>query len=59
MVAGELSLGAATKRQKDTGRNEWVGPVGKGTLEPYAHDKPVMQRLWAVSEQAVGFEWGL
>lgn len=40
-----------------TGRNEWVGPVGTGTLEPYAYDKPVMERLWALSEQAVGFEW--
>ena len=23
-----------------TGWNEWVGPVGKGTLEPFAYDKP-------------------
>lgn len=30
-----------------TGWNEWVGPVGKGTLEPYAYDKPVMERLWS------------
>ena len=42
-----------------TGRNEWVGPVGKGTLEPFAYDKAVMQRLWAVSEKATGFDWTL
>ena len=40
-----------------TGRNEWVGPVGKGTLEPYAHEKSTMQRLWEVSEEATGFTW--
>lgn len=42
-----------------TGRAEFVGPVGKGTLNPHAHDKPVMERLWEVSEAAVGFEWPL
>ena len=42
-----------------TGRNEWVGPVGKGTLEPFAYDKSVMQRLWTVSEKATGFDWTL
>ncbi|WP_412063408.1 SDR family oxidoreductase [Rubrivirga sp. IMCC45206] len=42
-----------------TGRMEFVGPVGKGTLHPHATDKPVMERLWEVSEQAVGFEWDL
>jgi len=42
-----------------TGRMEFVGPVGKGTLHPHAYDKPVMERLWSVSEQAVGFEWNL
>lgn len=40
-----------------TGLFEFVGPVGKGTLHPHAHDKPVMARLWAVSEKAVGVEW--
>ncbi|WP_050524601.1 SDR family oxidoreductase [Pseudorhodobacter wandonensis] len=40
-----------------TGRMEFVGPVGKGTLHAHAHDKPVMTRLWALSEQEVGFEW--
>lgn len=38
---------------------EAVGPVGQGTLEPHAHDKPVMERLWAVSEQATAFAWSL
>ena len=42
-----------------TGRNEWVGPVGRGTLEPFAYDKAVMQRLWTVSEKATGFDWTL
>ena len=42
-----------------TGRNEWVGPAGKGTLEPYAYDKPVMERLWDLSEKATGFDWKL
>jgi NAD(P)-dependent dehydrogenase (short-subunit alcohol dehydrogenase family) len=42
-----------------TGRNEWVGPVGKGTLEPFAYEKPVMERLWELSEQATGFAWNL
>ncbi|GHE04204.1 oxidoreductase [Defluviimonas sp. 20V17] len=40
-----------------TGRSEFVGPVGKGTLNAHAHDKPVMSRLWDVSEKAVGFQW--
>ncbi len=42
-----------------TGRNEWVGPVGKGTLETYAYDKPVMERLWTLSEKETGFDWNL
>lgn len=28
-----------------TGRMEFVGPVGKGMLEPYAYDKAVMEKL--------------
>ncbi|WP_170603539.1 SDR family oxidoreductase [Ruegeria arenilitoris] len=40
-----------------TGRMEFVGPVGKGTLEPYAYDKVVMTKLWDVSEKATGFDW--
>ena len=42
-----------------TGRMEFVGPVGRGTLHPHAYDKPTMERLWEVSEEAVGFEWDL
>ncbi len=42
-----------------TGRMEFVGPVGRGTLNPHAYDKPVMVRLWDVSEKATGFTWGL
>ena len=42
-----------------TGRMEWVGPVGQGTLEPYAHDTDVMERLWALSEKETGFQWEL
>ncbi|MBW3095683.1 SDR family oxidoreductase [Pseudohoeflea coraliihabitans] len=41
------------------GAREFVGPVGKGTLNAHAYDKAVMQRLWDVSEQATGFEWTL
>ena len=42
-----------------TGRMEWVGPVGEGTLEPHAYDKQVMTRLWDESEKATGFTWSL
>lgn len=42
-----------------TGRMEFVGPVGKGRLEPYAYDKAVMSKLWTVSEDATGFNWVL
>ncbi|SNS50537.1 SDR family oxidoreductase [Tropicimonas sediminicola] len=42
-----------------TGRMEFVGPVGKGTLHPHAHDKTVMVRLWDLSEKETGFSWNL
>ncbi|WP_040493125.1 SDR family oxidoreductase [Ilumatobacter nonamiensis] len=42
-----------------TGRNEWVGPVGKGTLEPFAYDKATTERLWELSEKETGFDWKL
>lgn len=42
-----------------TGRMEWVGPVGKGTLEPHAYDKAVMSKLWDRTESETGFEWTL
>ncbi|MEO0694793.1 MAG: SDR family oxidoreductase [Pseudomonadota bacterium] len=42
-----------------TGFMQVSGPVGKGTLEPHAYDKPTMERLWTVSEQATAFTWAL
>ena len=42
-----------------TGRMEMVGPVGKGTLEPYAMEKSVISKLWKVSEKATGFTWNI
>ena len=42
-----------------TGRMEFVGPVGKGMLEPHAYDKPVMVKLWERSEVDTGFSWDL
>ena len=42
-----------------TGRMEMVGPVGKGTLEPYAYDKAVMEKLWGRSEEETRFFWNL
>ena len=40
-----------------TGMLGFVGPVGQGNLNAHAYDKPVMEKLWAVSEQAVDFVW--
>jgi len=40
-----------------TGYMEWVGPVGKGTLEPFAYDKAVMTKLWALSEEKTALSW--
>ncbi|MCJ7871331.1 SDR family oxidoreductase [Phaeobacter sp. J2-8] len=40
-----------------TGRMEWVGPVGQGTLESFAHDKAVTVKLWDRSEKETGFTW--
>ena len=37
-----------------TGRNYFKGPVGECKLEPHALDKPVMEKLWALSEQETG-----
>ena len=42
-----------------TRRMETGGPVGQGTLEPHAHDKAVMTRLWERSEADTGFRWDL
>ena len=40
-----------------TGFIQFVGPVGKGTLNAHAYDKPVMERLWSVSEEKTNFNW--
>ena len=42
-----------------TGRSYWVGPVGECKLEPHAVDKAVSKKLWDVSEEATGVNWGL
>ena len=42
-----------------TRRMETGGPVGRGTLEPHAHDKDVMTRLWERSEADTGSRWDL
>lgn len=42
-----------------TGKNYWTGPVGECKLEPHAKDKAVMQKLWSVSEDAVGIKWNV
>lgn len=42
-----------------TGNMEAVGPVGEGTLEPYAVEKPVMSKLWDVTEEILGFKWAV
>ncbi len=40
-----------------TGRMEFVGPVGKGTLHPHAYDKSTMIKLWDMSQNATEFDW--
>ncbi len=42
-----------------TGRNYWTGPVGRCILEPHAKDKLVAEKLWEVSEKAIGLKWNL
>ncbi|PIB35737.1 oxidoreductase [Reichenbachiella sp. 5M10] len=42
-----------------TGRNYWTGPVGVCQLAPHAKDKAVAEKLWHVSEEAVGLKWNL
>ena len=41
-----------------TGRSYWTGPVGECKLEPHALDKPVMEKLWDLSEKETGCQWG-
>ena len=40
-----------------TGALDWVGPVGKCKLEPFALDEAVREKLWEVTEKATGHEW--
>lgn len=40
-----------------TGRGYFTGPVGECKLEPHAKDKVVAEKLWKVSEEAIGLEW--
>ncbi|OHX68085.1 SDR family oxidoreductase [Flammeovirga pacifica] len=40
-----------------TGRMEWVGPVGEGTLEGFALDKEVAKKLWNISEKETHCKW--
>ena len=40
-----------------TGFIQFVGPVGKGTLNAHAYDKPVMEKLWSVSEEKTQYAW--
>lgn len=42
-----------------TGLMETGGAVGKGTLNPHAYDKAVMEKLWTVSEEATDFNWDI
>lgn len=40
-----------------TGFIQFVGPVGKGTLNAHAYDKAVMEKLWSVSMHKTNFTW--
>lgn len=40
-----------------TKRAETVGPVGVGTLEEHALDREAAAKLWAISEERVGWRW--
>ncbi|TMM59221.1 SDR family oxidoreductase [Maribacter algarum] len=42
-----------------TKRMNTVGPVRAHKLEPHAKDKAVAEKLWEVSEKAVGLKWNL
>lgn len=58
MCATELDLDQ-TGFYGPTGRNYWTGPVGECKLEPHAKDKSVMEKLWTVSENAIGLKWNI
>ena len=57
MCATEDALTEQRALYGPTGRMEAVGPVGRGTLAPFAYDKAVMEKLWDRSETATGFRW--
>ncbi|MBB3710748.1 NAD(P)-dependent dehydrogenase (short-subunit alcohol dehydrogenase family) [Limimaricola variabilis] len=59
MCATEEGLTEQRALYGPTGTREFVGPVGRGTLNAHAHDKPVMVRLWERSEKDTGFSWAL
>lgn len=59
MCATEKTLTEQRALYGPTGRLEAVGPVGKGTLNPHAYDKPVMIGLWDVTEKATRFSWNI
>lgn len=40
-----------------TGIGYFKGPVGECKLEPHAKNKDVAEKLWKVSENAIGLEW--
>ncbi|WP_252735878.1 hypothetical protein [Aestuariibacter sp. A3R04] len=40
-----------------TGLLNFGGPVGECTLQPFVVDKPVMTKLWALSEQQTHCSW--
>jgi len=59
MCATENELEEQRALYGPTGRMESTGPVGKGTLNPHAYEKPVMERLWALSEEKTSLNWSL
>ncbi|WP_341224733.1 SDR family oxidoreductase [uncultured Arcticibacterium sp.] len=56
MCATEANLDQ-TEFYGPTGRNHFGGPVGAHKLEPHAKDKAVMEKLWDVTEEAIGYKW--
>ena len=42
-----------------TGRMYFSGPVGECKLEPHALDKPVLTKLWELSEKQTAMHWSL
>ncbi|WP_146592084.1 SDR family oxidoreductase [Puniceibacterium confluentis] len=59
MCATEEALTEQRALYGPTGTREFVGPVGRGTLNAHAYDKKVMVRLWERSETDTGFSWSL